>query len=225
VGPIHFSSTPHSDSTILEDPNATEVVKISTGQLHLVRPENVRSSRECMSVFLHIHHPIGRLTIFLSDRFNDAMATIRRVPSVEHNFQLVITRVYEEGDQELLEDEEESASFVGYLCLVLTVLSADEERVFLISEELEFRTGQTDGEPTFLWRDLQGDIDEFYEFVASGTNAPTKAFFETCMYRAMYERKYKQSADDVRDEDLAEFIWRFVSPSFFIWFNFLTTCT
>ena len=36
------------------------------------------------------------------------MATIRRVPTVEHNFQLVITRVYEDGDQEFLEDEEES---------------------------------------------------------------------------------------------------------------------
>jgi len=39
------------------------------------------------------------------------MATIRRIPSIEHNFQLVITRVYEDGDQELLEDEEESAFF------------------------------------------------------------------------------------------------------------------
>lgn len=38
------------------------------------------------------------------------MATIRRVPSVEHNFELVITRVYEEGDEELFEDEDESAS-------------------------------------------------------------------------------------------------------------------
>lgn len=38
------------------------------------------------------------------------MATVRRVASVEHNFQLVVTRVYEEGDQELLEDEEESES-------------------------------------------------------------------------------------------------------------------
>jgi len=44
----------------------------------------------------------------LNGRYNDAMATIRRVPTVEHNFQLVITRVYEDGDQELLEDEEES---------------------------------------------------------------------------------------------------------------------
>jgi hypothetical protein len=138
------------------------------------------------------------------------MATIRRVPSVEHNFQLVITRVYEEGDQELLEDEEESASFVDCNCHVLIFLSADEERVFLISEELEFHTSHTEGEPTLVWRDLQGGVDEFYEFVASGTNAPTKAFFETCMYRAMYERKYKRSADNSRDEDLAEFVWQFV---------------
>lgn len=42
--------------------------------------------------------------------YNDAMATIRRVPSFEHNFQLVVTRVYEDGDQELLEDEDESES-------------------------------------------------------------------------------------------------------------------
>jgi hypothetical protein len=41
-------------------------------------------------------------------RYNEAMAAIRRVPTMEHHFQLVITRVYEDGDQELLEDEDES---------------------------------------------------------------------------------------------------------------------
>src|SRR5438445_9879081 len=126
------------------------------------------------------------------------MATIRRLPSVEHNFQLVITKVYEDGDQDLLEDEDESRHFIH--CVnppspEASLLTADEEKVFLISEELEFRTGETDGEPNFVWRDLHGDVDEFFEFVASGTNAPTRAFFETCMYRAMYERKYKRSAD------------------------------
>ncbi|KAI0677601.1 VID27 cytoplasmic protein [Trametes maxima] len=158
---------------VWHDPNAAEVVKISEGQLYLVRSGAVRGGRECI--------------------YNDAMATIRRVPSMEHTFQLVITRVYEEGDQELLEDEEET----------------DEERVFLVCEELEFRTGQTaDQEPTFIWRDLQGDIDELYEFVAAGTNEPTRAFFETCMYRAMYERKYRASADNLADADLQEFIWQ-----------------
>ncbi|KAL6309693.1 VID27 cytoplasmic protein [Sparassis latifolia] len=155
---------------VWHDPNAAEVVKISEGQLYLVRSGTIRGARECI--------------------YNDAMATIRRVPSLEHNFQLVITRVFEDGDQELLEDEEET----------------DEERVFLISEELGFRTGVTEDGPTFMWRDLDGDVDEFYEFVASGTNEPTRAFFETCMYRAMYERKYKINADDIGDVQLQEFI-------------------
>ncbi|KAH8105865.1 VID27 cytoplasmic protein [Cristinia sonorae] len=157
---------------VWQDPNAAEVVKISEGQLFLVRSGTIRSDRECI--------------------YNDAMATIRRISNVEHNFQLVVTRVYEEGDQELLEDEDET----------------DEERVFLISEELEFRTGETEGDPTFVWRDLEGDVDEFYEFVAAGTNAPMRAFFETCMYRAMFERKYKKSADTTSDADLQEFIWQ-----------------
>ncbi|KIJ70025.1 hypothetical protein HYDPIDRAFT_104706 [Hydnomerulius pinastri MD-312] len=164
---------------VWQDPNAAEVVKIESGQLYLVRPGNVRSSRECI--------------------YNEAIATIRRVPSLEHNFQLVITRVYEDGDQELLEDEDET----------------DEEKVFLISEELEFRPGQEEStsESSFVWRDLEGDVDELYEFLMTEeTNEPTRAFFETCMYRAMYERKFRTSADNVQDPDLAQFIWKPPAP-------------
>ena len=83
----------------------------------------------------------------------------------------------------------------------------------LISEELEFRTGETDGEPTLVWRDLEGDVDELYEFVATDMNAPTRAFFETCMYRAMYERKYRTSADSVPEVALEQFVWRCVPAS------------
>ncbi|KAF9247278.1 VID27 cytoplasmic protein-domain-containing protein [Melanogaster broomeanus] len=164
---------------VWQDPNAAEVVKIESGQLYLVRPGNIRSSRECI--------------------YNEAIATIRRVPSLDHNFQLVITRVYEEGDQELLEDEDET----------------DEEKVFLISEELEFRPGpgETPQEASFVWRDLDGDVDELYEFLMTEeTNEPTRAFFETCMYRAMYERKYRTSADNVNDSELEQFIWKPPAP-------------
>ena len=38
------------------------------------------------------------------------MATVRKAPSVEHNFQLVITRVFEEGEEDILEEEDESMS-------------------------------------------------------------------------------------------------------------------
>lgn len=80
----------------------------------------------------------------------------------------------------------------------------------MIAADLQFRTGETEGDPALIWRDLDGDVDELYEFVARGANAPTIAFFETCMYRAMYERKYGKSADGTQDSDLQEFIWQCV---------------
>ena len=89
-------------------------------------------------------------------------------------------------------------------------MTADEERVFLVCEDIHFRTGTTaDNETAFLWQDLQGDEDELFQFVATTTNEPTRAFFETCMYRAMYETKYRTSADNTTDSDLQEFIWQY----------------
>ncbi|GJE84223.1 VID27 cytoplasmic protein [Phanerochaete sordida] len=158
---------------VWHDPNASEVVKISDGQLYLVRNEVIRCNRECI--------------------YNKAMMTIRRVPEMDHHFQLVVTREYEDGDEELLEEEEET----------------DQERVFLISKELEFRTGKNhEDDFVFIWQDIDGDVGEFFEFAAARTNEPTRAFFETCMYRAMYERAYRRSADNTTDEDLAEFIYQ-----------------
>jgi hypothetical protein len=93
------------------------------------------------------------------------------------------------------------------LNVVLIRCTADEERVFLIGEELEFRSSERDGDPTLVWRDIDGDVDEAYEFIAAGTNEPTHAFFETCIYRAMYERKYRKSAENTQDANLDEFIW------------------
>ncbi|EJD00993.1 VID27-domain-containing protein [Fomitiporia mediterranea MF3/22] len=155
----------------LQGSDTPELVKIPSGQLYLVRPGNIRSSRECI--------------------YNDAMATVRKAPSVEHNFQLVITRVFEEGEEDILEEEDEN-----------------DDLVFLISTELEFRTGEVDEEPTLIWRDLDGDVDETYEFVATGANVATVELFVQCVYRAMYERKYKTSSDKASPADLQEFIWK-----------------
>lgn len=74
------------------------------GRATFVHQESACSLEPRFWIFLLSYH--------LSRSYNEAMATIRRVPSVEHNFQLVITRVYEDGDQELLEDEEESESYI-----------------------------------------------------------------------------------------------------------------
>lgn len=69
------------------DTNSTELAQISTGQLFLVRPGSIQGSRECL--------------------FNTAIATIRR-STQEFNFQLVVTRVFEEGEEQLLDEDEES---------------------------------------------------------------------------------------------------------------------
>ncbi|KLO08280.1 VID27-domain-containing protein [Schizopora paradoxa] len=153
----------------LQDSNTPELVKLSSGQLFLVRPGDARTPRECL--------------------YNDAMATVRKAQSVEHNFQLVVTRVYEEGEEDILDDEEENS-----------------ERVFLIGEELEFRVSVSEGLPSLVWRDLAGGDGELYEFVATNTNDATIELFAQCMYRAMFERKYRRSSDEASPKDLQEFV-------------------
>ncbi len=83
---------------------------------------------------------------------------------------------------------------------------ADSERVFLVGEELEFRVGFQEDQPTLVWRDLAGGIDETYEFVATGANDATIELFAQCMYRAMYERKHRRSSDAASPNDLQEFV-------------------
>lgn len=45
-------------------------------------------------------------TLYYNDRYKDAVATIRRT-TTEFNYQLVITRAYEEGEEQLLEEDDE----------------------------------------------------------------------------------------------------------------------
>lgn len=56
-----------------------------------------------------------------------------------------------------------------------------------------------------MWRDLAGGVGETYEFVATGANDATIELFAQCMYRAMFERKYRRSSDEASPKDLQEF--------------------
>ena len=144
-----------------------ELIQLPAGALYLVRPDNVKSARECI--------------------YRDALATIRRA-STPHNYQLVVTRAYEEGEEQLLEDEDET----------------DNERSFLIDEELQFRTSSFDGEPTFVWRDWNGGVDDLLEFVIDSrqVNAVTRSIFEVTYLQCAWERKTGRSHEEATDEDL-----------------------
>jgi len=155
----------------------TELVTAS-GKLYFVRPQGVRSSKECI--------------------FIDAVASIRKT-SREYMSELVVTRAWAEGEQDLIEEEDETS----------------EERPFLIDEELNFSVIPTAPEDledpsapstSFTWWNAEGDDDEIYLFVCDAeTPKHTLKTFESVMYRCMYERKYQKSSNTATDSDLAEF--------------------
>lgn len=86
-----------------------------------------------------------------------------------------MTRAYEEGEEQLLEEDAECKYCLVHILqltdphLVSCVADgiADDERSFLIDEQLEFRFGSLDGDATCAWRDLSGDDGDLWEFVSS----------------------------------------------------------
>lgn len=81
------------------DPDKTEIVQISSGQLYLIRPKNsVKGTSECMQA------PTNRPEL-IRVRFKDAAASIRRTTTA-YNYQLVIQRAYEEGEEQLSESDD-----------------------------------------------------------------------------------------------------------------------
>jgi hypothetical protein len=68
--------------------------------------------------------PVGlfRTNIFIS--FKDAAASIRRT-STEFNYQLVIQRAYEEGEEQLLESDDDDLD-AGFLLLFVELLTVQE---------------------------------------------------------------------------------------------------
>lgn len=91
--------------------------------------------------------------------------------------------------------------------------SAEDERVFLLDEAIQFRSSTFEGSPSFQWTDIDGDEGDFFEFVAVGSNAPTAAFFETSILKAMYERKHLRSSDSASESDLAALVYKPPAPS------------
>lgn len=113
--------------------------------------------------------------------------------------ELVVTRAWAEGEQDLIEEEDETS----------------EERPFLIDEELNFSVVPTEADDledpahpstSFNWWNAEGDDDEIYLFVCDpDTPKYTLKTFESVMYRCMYERKYQRPANQATEADLSEF--------------------
>ena len=155
------------------------IVELPQGQLYIVRPLSPKGYSELI--------------------FKDAAAFVRRTGQ-EYQYQLVIQRAYEEGEAELLEEEEGGEGTAG------SHVDKDE-KTFLLSEELHFRTDLKDtGDTVLAWRDLSGDPGDLFEFVCDQSTRPEAATsFELIAVQCQYEHKYRRSHQQASDEDLREF--------------------
>lgn len=158
------------------DSSKESIIEIPQGQLYLVRPLSPKGYSELI--------------------YKDAVASIRRTGQ-EYQYQLVVQRAYEEGEEEL--DEEENEEGADNL--------DKDEKTFLLDEELHFRSEQRiGGEYVFAWRDLSGDPGDLYEFVCDSSVQGDKAStFVLAAVECQYERKYRRSAQKATEAELNEF--------------------
>lgn len=89
--------------------------------------------------------------------------------------------------------------------LNLYAITADDERSFLIDVSLNFRPSTSgEGQPSFKWSDLDGDVDDLFEFVMDNAqvNAVTRSIFEVTFLQCCFERKTGRSHEEAGDADL-----------------------
>jgi VID27 C-terminal WD40-like domain/VID27 N-terminal region/VID27 PH-like domain len=158
---------------LFSDTSKEKIIDIPQGQLFIVRPLSPKGYSELI--------------------FKDAVASIRRTGQ-DYQYQLVIQRAYEEGEDDA--DEEED----------LDNLDKDE-KTFLLDETLHFRMETREGgENVLAWRDLSGDAGDLYEFVCDPSiQADKVTTFLVAAIESQFERKYRKSARTATEEQLREF--------------------
>lgn len=156
------------------------MIELPQGQLYLVRPLSPKGYSELI--------------------FKDAAARIRKTGQDFH-YQLVVQRVYEEGEAELLEDEDGEDGEADVLD------TERDEKTFLLDEALHFRVESREGsEKVLAWRDLSGDAGDLYEFVCDpGVQSSQVEQFFLIARQCQYERRYRKPHTTASDEDLERF--------------------
>ncbi|KYK54857.1 Vid27 family protein [Drechmeria coniospora] len=163
------------------------LVDLPQGQLYLVRPLSPKGYSELI--------------------FRDSAIRIRRT-NQDFHYQLVVQRVFEEGEAELLTEEEGDDAEIDALA------AERDEKTFLLDEALHFRVEiRQGGDKVLAWTDLSGDTGDVYEFVCDQkvTEAQVQQFVRVSR-ECQYERKYRKPHTTASDEDLEQFEFREEDP-------------
>ncbi|KAI0097567.1 VID27 cytoplasmic protein [Nemania sp. FL0031] len=156
------------------------MIELPQGQLYLVRPLSPKGYSELI--------------------FKDAAIRIRRTGQ-DFQYQLVVQRVYEEGEAELLAEEEGEDAEIDALA------AERDEKTFLLDEAIHFRIERRNrAESVLAWKDLSGDVGDLYEFVCDpSTQSAQLDAFERIAKQCQYERKYRKAHTTASDADLRQF--------------------
>ncbi|ROV88837.1 hypothetical protein VMCG_10167 [Cytospora schulzeri] len=157
------------------------MIELPQGQLYLVRPLSPKGYSELI--------------------FKDAAVRIRKTAQ-DFQYQIVVQRVFEEGEVELLAEEEGEDAEIDALA------SDRDEKTFLLDEALHFRVKNREGshEKVLCWKDLSGDAGDVYEFVCDpSSSAQQIAQFDLVAKQCQYERKYRKPNTTASDQDLQQF--------------------
>ena len=183
-----FTNTSSVGKLIFGSGSQEAIIELPQGQLYLVRPLSPKGYSELI--------------------FKDSAIRIRRTAQ-DFQYQLVVQRAYEEGEEELLAEEQGDDA-------ELDALAAErDEKTFLLDEALHFRVERRDGGSTgvLAWRDLSGDTGDVYEFVCDDSVASKQVdqFLEVAKH-CQYERKYRKPHTTASDEDLGHFTFEDEHP-------------
>ncbi|GAA6018871.1 hypothetical protein JCM11491_001707 [Sporobolomyces phaffii] len=145
---------------------AAELTTLDGGRLFLVRPDSIKGSRECI--------------------FIDASLSIRKTTHA-NMYQLVVTRAFQEGEEQLLEEDAENSDERSFLL--------DSGLFLSLGPSLDPSSSASETQPalSFTWLDPDGDgPDDEFEFILpqDGTVSEAQAKdFELLCWRCMWERR------------------------------------
>lgn len=171
-----------------------EVASIPSGKLFLTRsPLSPKGAFECL--------------------YNDAYASIRQTTSPFY-YQLCITRVYQEGEDVAGGNYEDSDEDDGFESSDSAKNSGSlsghskDEWTFAIIEDLKLRRYiRPDSTRVIAWKDINGDIDDMFEFVIHEDVKSLEIYtFVLALFKCVYEQKYRTSSHNITSIDqLSEF--------------------
>ncbi|ANB15587.1 Vid27p [Sugiyamaella lignohabitans] len=162
-----------------------ELAVIPAGQLFLARlPSTPKGVHECI--------------------FKDAVMSIRRT-SNDYHYQLVVQRVYEEGEESLADNDEDGSELD----------ENKDEWAFLVDEALQISYfSEQDGRVVVSWLDTSGEPGDRFEFICDANTKPNVFdHFDQTAKICQYERKYQVPFEGDPETDLTEFDFEVEAPS------------